>query len=93
MTQYRKDTDPESVLPDKKQFITHGDLMELWDSRGMKYRVDDFHKMLLDRGLAVYIDRPKFREMFKDILRSFLVDVDARRDPRKQPKQAFPKVF
>jgi hypothetical protein len=93
MTQYRRDADPEAVLPPKRQFITAEDLGELWDTRGMKYRVDDLHKMLIDRGLAVYIDRPKFRGMFKDVLRSFLVDGDARRDPRKQPKQSFPKVF
>ena len=93
MAQYTKDTDPEAVLPPSKQFVTAIELGELWDTRGMKYRVDDLHKMLIDRGLAVYIDRFKFREMFKDILRSFLVDGDARRDPRKQPKQSFPKVF
>jgi hypothetical protein len=93
MTQYSKDADPEAILPPKKRFITSSELGELWETRGMKYRVDDLHKMLLDRGLAVYIDRPKFREMFKDILRSFLVDGDARRDPRRQPRQAFPKVF
>lgn len=93
MTQYNRDTDAEAVLPPKIQFITSEELYELWDARGMKYRVDDFHKMLLDRGLGVYIDRPKFRDMFRDILRSFLVDGDARRDPRKQPRQAFPKVF
>ena len=93
MTQYNKDTDPEAVLPPKQQFITEEELYEVWDTRGMKYRVDDLHTMLINRGLAVYIDRPKFREMFKDILRSFLVDGDARRDPRKQPRQRFPKVF
>jgi hypothetical protein len=93
MTQHNKDTDPEAVLPPKKQFLTEDQLLELWDARGLKYRVDDFHKMLLDRGLAVYIDRPKFRNMFQDILRSFFVDGDARRDPRRQPKQSFPKVF
>lgn len=93
MAQYIKDSDPESVLPPVKQFMTVEELYELWDTRGMKYRVDDFHKMLLDRGLAVYINKPIFRAMFKDILRSFLVDGDSRRDPRKQPIRSFPKVF
>jgi len=93
MTQHTRDTDPEAVLPPKKQFITRDELDELWDMRGLKHRVDDFHKMLLDRGLATYIDRPKFRSMFKDIIRTFLVDGDARRDPLKQPIQSFPKVF
>jgi len=93
MPQYNKDIDPEAILPPKKQFITDEELRELWDLRGLKYRVDDFHQMLLNRGLAVYIDRPKFRSMFRDILRSFMVDGEARRDPRKQPKSIFPKVF
>lgn len=87
------DTDAQAVLPPKKQFVTSEDLLELWDTRGMKYRVDEFHKMLLDRGLATYIDRPTFRSMFKDIVREFLVDGGARRDPRMQPRQSFPKVF
>ena len=93
MVQRNLDTDPESILPPERYFLSMDDLDELWDLRGMKYRVDDFHKMLLDRGLAVYIDRPKFRAMFRDILRSFLVEGDARRDPRRQPRQSFPKVF
>lgn len=93
MSQYDKDTDPRAVLPPKKQFITEDQLYEVWDARGLKYRVDDFHKMMLDRGLSVGIDRPKFRNMFKDIIRGFLVNGDARRDPRMQPRQTFPKVF
>lgn len=93
MTQHSSDIDAESVLPPKKVFLTLSELAELWDTRGMKYRIDDLHKMLLDRGLAVYIDRPKFRSMVMDILRGFLVEGDARRDPRRQPKQSFPKVF
>lgn len=93
MTQYSRDSDPESILPPEKRFLSGGDLDELWDARGMKYRVDEFHKMLLDRGLAIYIDRPKFRAMFKDILRDFLVEGLARRDPRRQPRQSFPKVY
>lgn len=86
-------TSPESVLPSKKQFITADQMDEIWDARGMKFRVDELHQMLLDRGLNVYIDRPKFRSMFKDLIRSFLVEGDARRDPRRQPRQRFPKVY
>lgn len=83
----------ESVLPPPKQFLDEDTLDEIWDTRGMKYRVDDFHQMLLDRGLGVYVDQPKFRKMFKDILRQFFVEGLARRDPRRQPRQRFPKVY
>lgn len=83
----------ESVLPPKKEFLSPDQIQEIWDARGMKYRVDELHQMLLDRGLAVYVDRPMFRKMVKDIFRSFLVEGDSRRDPRRQPKQRFPKVY
>lgn len=85
--------DTESVLPPKKTFLTPEQMQEVWDARGMKYRVDELHQMLLDRGLAVYVDRPMFRKMVVDIFRSFLVEGDARRDPRRQPKSRFPKVY
>lgn len=88
-----KITQVESTLPPKKQFIQDDHLDELWDARGLKYRVDELHQMMLDRGLSVQIDRPKFRAMVKDILRAFLVEGDARIDPRHQPRQRFPKVF
>lgn len=83
----------EAVLPPKKQFLTPDQIQEIWDARGMKYRVDELHQMLLDRGLVNYVDRPMFRRMIMDIFRAFLVEGDARRDPRRQPKQRFPKVY
>jgi hypothetical protein len=84
--------DADSVLPPKKQFVTEEQLFELWDARGMKYRWDELHKMLLDRGLNVYVDRPMFRKMVMDILRAFMVEGDARRDPKHELKQRWPKV-
>lgn len=83
----------ESVLPSAKQFVTPNEFDELWDTRGLKYRVDELHQMMLQRGLGVYVDQPMFRKMFKDIIRQFLVDGEARRDPRRQPRQRFPKVY
>ena len=83
----------EAVLPPKKQFLTSDQVQEIWDARGMKYRVDELHQMLLDRGLVNYVDRPMFRRMVLDIFRAFLVEGDARRDPRRQPRQRFPKVY
>lgn len=85
--------DAESVLPPKKVFVGSAELEEIWNARGLKYRVDEFHEMLLRRGLGVYVDRPKFRKMFRDILEAFFVHGDARRDPRRVPRQRWPKVF
>lgn len=93
MVQHNKDVSAESVLPPKKQFLTEEELQEVWETRGMKYRADLFHKMLLDRGLAVYVDRPKFRSMLQAIMRDFLVEGISARDPRMQPKPTFPKVY
>jgi hypothetical protein len=87
-----KPPDAESIAPPAKSFITQEQMEEIWDARGLKYRVDEFHQMLLDRGLGNYIDQPAFRGMFKAIVQGFLVEGDARRDPRRVPRQRFPKV-
>jgi len=84
--------DENSLLAPKKQFVTEDQFLELWDARGMQYRWDELHQMLLDRGLAVYVDRPTFRKMVRDIMHAFLVDGDARRDPKHETRQRFPKV-
>jgi len=84
--------DENSLLPPKKQFLTEEQFLEIWDARGMQYRWDEMHQMLLDRGLAVYVDRAIFRKMVRDIMHSFLVGGDARRDPKHETRQRFPKV-
>lgn len=86
-------TDSQAVMPPKKAFLSQDQLDEVWDTRGMKYRVDEFHEALLSRGLQPYVDRPKFQKMVRDILRTFLVEGEARRDPRRVPMQRFPKVY
>ena len=86
-------TSAESIIPPKKQFLTPDTLEEIWDTRGLKYRVDELHQLLLDRGLGVYVDRPMFRGLLHDILAASLVEGDARRDPRKVPRQRFPRVY
>ena len=85
--------DVESVLPPKKAFLTEEDLDELWDPRGLKYRVDELHVMLLNRGLSPHIDRTSFRSMVKTMLNTFLVDGNAKRDPKTEPKGTWPKVY
>jgi len=86
-------TGAESVLPPKKQFLTEEQLDEVWEMRGMKFRIDEFHKALLDRGLVVSVDREVFRTTMFNILKMFMVDGDARRDPRMAPRPTFPKMF
>lgn len=82
----------EAVLPPRKPFLSPDQLDELWNERGMKYRVDEFHVVLLERGLGVQVDRPMFRSTVYNILKFFLVDGEAKRDPRYQPTPRFPRV-
>lgn len=82
----------ESVLPPPKQFLTEEQFEEIWEARGMKYRIDEFHVALLNRGLGTYIDRPKFRKMLRDILMRFLVTGEARRAPQHEVRTRFPRV-
>ena len=84
---------PEQVLPEEKQFLTEEQLYELWDLRGLKYRVDSFHVSLLSRGLNVSVDRAMFRSAVYDILKSFLIDGDARLPDKNNPLPRFPKVY
>lgn len=83
----------ESVLPPPKKFLEPEQLEEIWDTRGLKYRVDELHVALLNRGLGPYVDRPKFRQMVKDILEQFLVQGAAKRQPQFEVRQRFPKVY
>lgn len=83
--------DAESVLPEAKQFLTPEQLDEIWNTRGMKYRWDELHVALLNRGLLPSVDRPAFRQMVRDILAFFLVEGNAQRDPRRTPRQRFPR--
>jgi hypothetical protein len=85
--------DPRAVLPPEKHFLTAEQLDELWNLRGMKYRVDELHVALLNRGLGIYVDRPMFRRLIHDLLEDFLVNGKARRDPKWEPRTRFPKVF
>jgi hypothetical protein len=82
----------ESILPPKKQFLTEEDFDEIWDPRGLKYRVDELHVMLLNRGLSPHIDRSSFRSMVKTMLSQFFVEGQAKRDPKLEPRGRWPKV-
>jgi len=84
--------DPTQVLPPRKQFLNDDQLEEIWNLRGLKYRIDEFHRQLLSRGLNVSVDRPMFRDAVFRIIRGFLVEGDSRLDPRSAPSPKFPKV-
>jgi hypothetical protein len=86
-------SDAASIKFDPKSFLTIEQLLEVWDTRGMKYRVDELHQLLLNRGLVPYADRGIFRKMFFEILETFLVKGLAKRDPRSTPAPRFPKVL
>jgi hypothetical protein len=83
----------DQVLPEPKQFLGEEQLEELWNLRGLKYRLDDLHIQLLSRGLNVSIDRAVFRTTMYEILDAFLVRGDARLPSAKAPIPRFPKVF
>lgn len=81
------------VVPEPKQFLTEEQFEEVWDLRGLKYRMDDLHVQLLSRGLNVSVDRATFRHTMHQILLSFFVQGDARIQAKHAPKPKFPKVF
>jgi hypothetical protein len=89
----KPEVDSHALIPPKRGFLAEDALLEVWDTRGLKYRVDEFHEALLSRGLQTYVDRPAFRKTVLDMLRAFFVEGDARRDPRHVPMQKFPKVM
>ena len=73
-----------AVLP-RKQFLSEEELLELWETRGMKFRVDDFYSHCRDRGLLPYFRKESFRSKLLSMLRQFLVEGETRRDPRFVP--------
>lgn len=72
------------MLP-PKQFLTLDELLEVWETRGMKFRVDELHKYLVERGLLPHNRRDTFRKKVFGMLRKFLVEGETRRDPRFVP--------
>lgn len=76
---------PEGVALPKKQFLSEEQLLEVWETRGLKYRVDEFHKFCLERGLLPVNRKDVFRKKVFGMLRAFFVEGDSRRDPRFVP--------
>lgn len=76
---------PQGVVLPPKQFLTLDELLEVWETRGMKFRVDELHKYLVERGLLPHNRRDTFRKKVFGMLRKFLVEGETRRDPRFVP--------
>lgn len=93
MNQERPPSEAGQAQLPEKQFLSSDQMDEIWNMRGMKYRVDELHKSMIERGLLPSVDRPAFRQAFNTIVREFLVDGRAKREPGKDPIPRFPKVF
>ena len=81
------------VLPPKKRFLTDDQFEEVWNVRGMKFRIDELHVALLNRGLLVSVRQDAFRDEMRELLLSYFCKGFARRSPEREPKPKFPKVF
>ena len=80
-----------AVLPEK-EFLTEAELLEIWETRGLKYRVDEFWKHCQDKGLFPHFRREVFRKKVFGMLKAFFVEGDVRRDPRWVPPPRRRKV-
>jgi len=76
---------PGSIALPIKTFLAEEELLEIWETRGMKYRVDELHKFCLERGLLPHNRADSFRKKVFGILRTFLCEGETRRDPRYVP--------
>jgi hypothetical protein len=72
------------VLP-PKSFLTESQLQEVWEIRGLRFRIDEFHKHCSERGLHPSFRKDSFRAKMLNVLRSFFVVGESRRDPRFVP--------
>jgi hypothetical protein len=76
---------PQSVVLPPKQFMSEIELMELWETRGLKWRVDDFYEYSRNRGLSSHVRKESFRAKVYGMLKAFLINGESRRDPKFIP--------
>lgn len=88
----RESTAQAVILP-KKQILSEETLLEVWETRGLKYRVDEFYKHCAERGLLPHFRINSFRSKIYKMLEQFLVDGETRRDPRFVPPPKKRKVY
>lgn len=85
MTDSTRGEIPQGAVLPKKQFLTEEQLLEVWETRGLKFRVDELHKYLIEHGLLPHNRKEAFRKKVFGMLKAFFVDGDMRRDPRFVP--------
>lgn len=90
--EHRESIAQAAILPEK-QFLTKDDLLEIWEIRGLKFRVDEFHKYCSDRGLMPHFRIDNFRSKMYRMLEQFFVEGESRRDPRFVPPPKRRKIF
>jgi len=88
----RESTAQATVLPDKR-FLSNEDLLEIWETRGLKFRVDEFYTYCTNRGLMAHFRKDSFRAKMFGMLKQFFVDGESRRDPSTLPPTKTRKVF
>lgn len=76
---------PQSIVLPPKQFLTEDELLEVWETRGLKYRTDELHKFLIERGLLPHNRKESFRKKVYGMMRQFFCEGETRRDPRFVP--------
>jgi len=76
---------PQTVVLPIKRFVTEEQLLEIWENRGLKFRVDELHKHLRERGLLPHNRMDSFRRKMYGMLKAFFCDGETRRDPRFVP--------
>lgn len=86
-------TTPQSVVLPPKQFLTSDELLEIWETRGMKFRVDEFHTWCTQNGLLPHCRKDAFRAKLMGILEAFFVKGDSRRDPKSVPPRKRLKLY
>ena len=85
MARHAPGTIAESVALPEKQFLSEDELLEIWEMRGMKFRIDELHAYCVAHGLMSHVRAEAFRKKVFGVLRKFLVEGDSRRDPRHVP--------
>lgn len=69
-----------------KQFITRDEFLELWEIRGLRFRIAEFHHYCIGRGLLPHFRVDSFSKKLFRVMEQFLVEGETRRDPRFEPK-------
>ena len=86
-------TAPGALELPHKPFLSEQVLMEIWEGRGMKWRIDELHRYFRDNGLLPPVHRMAFRHMIFDAIRDHMVVGVAQRNPEEIPPSTFVKTY